>query len=179
MASKVWFITGCSSGFGAALTQEILSRGDEVIATARNASRISDLQNVGAKIMELDVTADATTLKSKAEEAYNIFGRIDFLINNAGFSLQGTVEELTAEEIQTQFDTNVFGMLNVTRAFLPYLRKQRSGVIGNISSIGAWRGVAGLGVYCSSKSMFGFDDSFSLVRHGPGREGGGLFPPGC
>lgn len=159
---KVWFITGCSSGFGAALTQEILTRGDRVIATARDVPKISELESVGAKIMAFDVTADAGTLTAKAKEAHGLFGQIDFLINNAGYSVQGTIEELTAEEIQAQFDTNVFGLLNVTRAFLPYFRQQRSGVIGNISSVGAWRGFPGMGVYTSSKwATSGFSETLT------------------
>lgn len=84
MSSKVWFITGCSSGFGAALTREALSRGDKVIATARNASRLSDLKAAGADVIDWEVTAPLPELKKKAEQAFNLYGRIDYLINNAG-----------------------------------------------------------------------------------------------
>ncbi|KAK5938311.1 hypothetical protein PMZ80_009281 [Knufia obscura] len=150
-SSKVWFITGCSSGFGAALTHEILSRGDKVIATARNASKLSDLKLAGANILELDVTAPLDKIKSVAKQAHEIHGHIDYLINNAGYSLQGTFEELTPEETQGQFDTNVFGLINVTRAILPYFRAQRSGAIANLSSIGAWRAAPGMGMYMTSK----------------------------
>jgi NADP-dependent 3-hydroxy acid dehydrogenase YdfG len=85
-APKIWFITGCSSGFGAALTREALARGDKVIATARNASRLSDLKSEGADILDWEVTASLPELKKKAEEAFNLYGRIDYLINNAGES---------------------------------------------------------------------------------------------
>ena len=84
MTGKVWFITGCSSGFGAALTREALSRGDKVIATARNPSKLSDLKTEGADTFALDVTASLPELKKKAEEAFKLHGRIDYLINNAG-----------------------------------------------------------------------------------------------
>ncbi|KIX03272.1 uncharacterized protein Z518_06824 [Rhinocladiella mackenziei CBS 650.93] len=150
-SSKVWFITGCSSGFGKELTLGALSRGDRVIATARNASKLEDLRKAGAATMSLDVTASLDDLKKIAEEAHQIYGRIDYLINNAGYNQVGGLEELTPEETQTQFATNVFGMLNVTRAIVPYMRAQRSGVVANISSIGAWRGYAGVGLYCASK----------------------------
>jgi NAD(P)-dependent dehydrogenase (short-subunit alcohol dehydrogenase family) len=81
---KVWLITGCSSGFGAALTLEALSRGDKVIATARNASKLADLKAAGADTLQLDVTAPLPDLKKKAEEAFKLYGRIDYLVNNAG-----------------------------------------------------------------------------------------------
>lgn len=150
-APQVWFITGCSTGFGSALAYELLSRGAKVIATARNAEKLSDLKKAGADTIQFDVVASQEELNNKAKAAYDIYGRVDYLVNNAGYSCQGSLEELTAEEIQQQYDTNVFGLLNVTRAFLPYLRSQRSGVIVNISSIGAWSGYAGMGAYVSSK----------------------------
>ncbi|KIX97109.1 uncharacterized protein Z520_07223 [Fonsecaea multimorphosa CBS 102226] len=148
---KVWFITGTSSGFGKALTLEVLSRGDKVIASARNASKLEDLKNAGADTMSLDVTLPLEKLKSLADEAHGLYGRIDFLINNAGYCQVGGLEELTPEETQAQFATNVFGPLNVTRSILPYMRARRSGVIANFSSIGAWRGTPAVGIYEASK----------------------------
>lgn len=160
---NVWFITGCSTGFGAALAREVLSRGDIVIATARNAAKLKDLERDGATVMQFDVTDSSENLKRKAEEAHSLYGRINYLINNAGYSLQGTFEELTPEEIQAQFDTNVFGLLNVTRAFLPYLRAQRSGVIANVSSLGAWGGFPAVGAYTSSKwTVSGISETMTL-----------------
>jgi len=150
-SSKVWFITGCSSGFGRELALGVLSRGDYVIATARDASKLESLKKAGGATMSLDVTAPLDDLKKVAKEANELYGRIDYLINNAGYSQVGGLEELTPEETQAQFDTNVFGMLNVTRAIVPYMRAKRSGVIANISSAAAWSGYAGVGLYCASK----------------------------
>ncbi|EXJ87955.1 hypothetical protein A1O1_04882 [Capronia coronata CBS 617.96] len=149
--TKVWFITGCSSGFGKELTLQALGRGDNVIATARDAGKLDDLKDAGAAVVSLDVTSPLDELKRTAEEAHNIYGRIDYLINNAGFNQVGGLEELSPEETERQFATNVFGPLNVTRAILPYMRAKRSGVVANFSSVGAWRGSAGVGLYCASK----------------------------
>jgi NAD(P)-dependent dehydrogenase (short-subunit alcohol dehydrogenase family) len=150
-APKVWFITGCSTGFGASIVRDLLSRGQKVIATARNVDKLEALKSAGADVMQCDVTEPLDALVSMAEKAHNLHGHIDVLINNAGFNLQGTIEELTPEEIQSQFDTNVFGTINVTKAFLPIFRKQRSGIIAIVSSMGAWRGTPNLGIYESSK----------------------------
>ncbi|OAP59409.1 hypothetical protein AYL99_06707 [Fonsecaea erecta] len=150
-SSKVWFITGCSSGFGRELALGALRRGDRVIATARNASKLDDIKAAGATTMNWDVTAPLDDLKKTAEQAHQVYGRFDYLINNAGYNQVGGLEELTPEETQAQFATNVFGLLNTTRAIVPYMRAQRSGVVANFSSVGAWRGVAGAGLYCSSK----------------------------
>ncbi|KAH0841195.1 putative oxidoreductase [Fonsecaea pedrosoi] len=162
---KVWFITGTSSGFGKALTLEVLRRGDKVIASARNAAKLDELKTAGADTMSLDVTWPLDKLKTIAEEAHGLYGRIDYLINNAGYCQVGGLEELTysfpscakrylvdmPEETQAQFATNVFGPLNVTRSILPYMRAKRSGVIANFSSIGAWRGTPAVGIYEASK----------------------------
>jgi NAD(P)-dependent dehydrogenase (short-subunit alcohol dehydrogenase family) len=100
-ATKVWFITGCSSGFGAALVQELLSRNQLVIATARNPTSLTVLQSAGAAVLACDVTRPLNELVKIAEQAHGLHGRIDVLINNAGFSLQGTMEELTPAEVQS------------------------------------------------------------------------------
>ncbi|KIW18482.1 hypothetical protein PV08_02770 [Exophiala spinifera] len=149
--SKVWFITGCSSGFGKALALEILGRGDKVLASARNATKLEALKDAGATVFGLDVTSPLGELKGLVEWANNQHGRIDYLVNNAGYCQVGGLEELTPEETEAQFTTNVFGPLNVTRAVLPYMRARRSGVIANFSSIGAWRGTPAVGVYEASK----------------------------
>ncbi|KIX99821.1 uncharacterized protein Z520_04457 [Fonsecaea multimorphosa CBS 102226] len=150
-SSKVWFITGCSSGFGRELALAALRRGDRVIATARNASKLDDIKAAGATTMNWDVTAPLEDLKKAAEQAHQVYGRFDYLINNAGYSQVGGLEELTPEQTQAQFATNVFGLLNTTRAIVPYMRAKRSGVVANFSSVGAWRGYAGVGLYCASK----------------------------
>ncbi|KAL2220181.1 short chain dehydrogenase [Thermoascus aurantiacus ATCC 26904] len=151
MAPRVWFITGCSTGFGRELALQVLQRGDRVIATARKASSLEELEAAGAKVLVLDVTASLDTLKQIAVTAHGFYGRIDVLVNNAGYVASGSIEELTPEETFSQFNTNVFSLLNVNRAFLPYLRAQRSGVIANISSIAGWAGTPGVSMYCANE----------------------------
>jgi NAD(P)-dependent dehydrogenase (short-subunit alcohol dehydrogenase family) len=94
MAPLVWFVTGCSTGFGRELVRAALGRGDKVIATARNASKLEPLKEAGADTMQLDVTASLDDLKSSAEKAHKLYGRIDVLVNNAGYAMEGTLEEL-------------------------------------------------------------------------------------
>ncbi|WP_458098209.1 oxidoreductase [Roseomonas sp. WA12] len=149
---KTWFITGASRGFGALVTERALAQGDAVVATARNpavvASRFGNHPNLLP--VALDVTDEAQAAAS-VRAAIDRFGQIDILLNNAGFGLMGAVEEATAAEIEAVYRTNVFGLLNVTRAVLPSMRAARSGRILNISSIGGYRGAAGFGVYSSTK----------------------------
>ncbi|MGJ4899796.1 SDR family NAD(P)-dependent oxidoreductase [Bradyrhizobium oligotrophicum] len=149
---RVWFITGASRGFGALVAQQALDRGDAVVATARNPTAIVD--RIGAHpdllALALDVTRESEAVAA-AQAAIDRFGRIDVLLNNAGFGLMGAVEETSQEEIEAVFRTNVFGLLAVTRAILPHMRKARSGRILNISSIGGYRGSAGFGVYGATK----------------------------
>ena len=149
---RVWFITGASRGFGALVAQRALDRGDAVVATARNPKAIVD--RIGAHpdllALALDVTRESEAVAA-AQAAIDRFGRIDVLLNNAGFGLMGAVEEASQEEIEAVFRTNVFGLLAVTRAILPHMRKARSGRILNISSIGGYRGSAGFGVYGATK----------------------------
>ncbi|KXJ85111.1 putative oxidoreductase,short chain dehydrogenase [Microdochium bolleyi] len=148
---KVWIITGCSSGFGKSIALHAHSCGDYVIATARNPAKMDDLKAVGIDTLAFDVTAPLSELKTLAERAFNLHGRIDYLVNNAGYFATGSLEEATPEETQAQFNTNVFGLLNTMRAFLPYMRAARSGVIANFSSMAAWVGWPGTGLYCASK----------------------------
>jgi NAD(P)-dependent dehydrogenase (short-subunit alcohol dehydrogenase family) len=150
--SKVWFITGASRGFGALIARDALLRGDRVIATARNPQTIIDALGEPANLLalKLDVTSEADA-QAAAKQAVARFGRIDVLVNNAGYGLLGGVEEAGAEEVKKQFDTNVFGLLHVTRAVLPTLRAQGSGHVINISSIGGYASHPGWGIYCASK----------------------------
>lgn len=149
---KTWFITGASRGFGALVTELALSRGHNVVATARNPEAVTDrfgkLSNLRA--VGLDVTDDAQA-QLTAKAAVDAFGRIDVLLNNAGFGLVGAVEEASAGEVEKLYATNVFGLLNVTRAVLPTMRSQRAGLVLNISSIGGYRSSPGFGIYCSTK----------------------------
>ncbi|RFB67332.1 MULTISPECIES: oxidoreductase [unclassified Herbaspirillum] len=150
--SKVWFITGASRGFGALIARDALLRGDRVIATARNPQTVIDALGEQANLLalKLDVTSEADA-QAAAKQAVARFGRIDVLVNNAGYGLLGGVEEASAEEVKRQFDTNVFGLLHVTRAVLPTLRAQGSGHVINISSIGGYASHQGWGIYCATK----------------------------
>ena len=149
---KTWLITGASRGFGALVVERALEQGDAVVATARNphvvTERFGDHPHLLA--VSLDVTREDQA-KAAAEAAVNRFGTVDVLLNNAGFGLMGAVEEASTAEIERVYGTNVFGLLNVTRAVLPIMRRQRSGRILNISSIGGYRGAAGFGIYSSTK----------------------------
>jgi NAD(P)-dependent dehydrogenase (short-subunit alcohol dehydrogenase family) len=149
---KTWFITGASRGFGLRIARLALERGDNVVATARRAEAVADALGANANLLALplDVT-DETQARAAATAAVARFGQIDVLLNNAGFGLLGAVEEASANEVDRLYRTNVFGLLNVTRAILPHMRSRRSGRILNISSIGGYRGAAGFGVYSSTK----------------------------
>lgn len=148
---NVWFITGSSNGFGKEIALAALNRGDKVIATARNSQKLGDLQSAGAEVMDLDVTAPLAELKKIASTAHSKYGSITHLINSAGYILEGAVEETSPEETLAQFNTNVFGMMNVTRAVLPFMRAQKHGVIGIFGSLGSWRGGPAFGNYAATK----------------------------
>ncbi|WP_454917395.1 oxidoreductase [Xanthobacter sediminis] len=149
---KTWFITGASRGFGARIAKLALERGDAVAATARNPAAVTERLGTHPNLLPLalDVTDEAQA-KAAAAAAIARFGRIDVLLNNAGFGLLGAVEEASAAEVEKLYRTNVFGVLAVTRAVLPQMRAQRAGRIINISSIGGYRAGAGFGIYCSTK----------------------------
>ncbi|WEX74874.1 SDR family NAD(P)-dependent oxidoreductase [Sinorhizobium numidicum] len=149
---KTWLITGASRGFGARIAQLALEGGDNVVATARNATLITDKLGERSNLLAvpLDVT-NADQARQAVKAGVERFGGINVLLNNAGFGLLGAVEEASAEEVERLYRTNVFGLLTVTRAVLPQMRKQKSGRILNISSIGGYRAATGFGVYCSTK----------------------------
>jgi NAD(P)-dependent dehydrogenase (short-subunit alcohol dehydrogenase family) len=150
--SKVWFITGASRGFGVLMAKDALARGDSVVATARNPQSVTDALGAHPNLLalRLDVTQEAAAVLA-ARAAVDRFGRIDVLVNNAGYGLLGAVEEASDAEVRALYDTNVFGLLNVTRAVLPYMRKQGSGHVMNMSSVGGYTAHAGWGVYGSTK----------------------------
>ena len=150
--NKVWFITGASRGFGALTAQKALARGDFVVATARDPQTVTKAlgEHPNLLALRLDVKLEAQAIVA-AQQAVARFGRIDILVNNAGYGLLGAVEEADAEEIRALYDTNVFGLLNVTRAVLPAMRKQGHGHVINISSVGGYSSYAGWGVYGSTK----------------------------
>nr|WP_315427184.1 oxidoreductase [uncultured Albidiferax sp.] len=149
---RIWMVTGASRGIGARITEAALAQGDAVVATARDAAALQ--QRFGHSdallALPLDVTEEAQAVRAVAA-ALDRFGRIDVLVNNAGYGLLGAVEEASADEVRRLYDTNVFGLLNVTRAVLPAMRARRQGHVINISSLGGYRSSAGFGLYCSTK----------------------------
>jgi hypothetical protein len=149
---KVWFITGASRGFGLEVARDALQRGDLVVATARKPETIAAALGAHDNLycVPLDVTDEAQAIAA-ADAAVARFGRIDVLLNNAGYGLLGAVEEASAQEVERQFATNVFGVLNVTRAVLPHMRRAGKGHVINISSIGGYAAYAGWGVYGATK----------------------------
>jgi NAD(P)-dependent dehydrogenase (short-subunit alcohol dehydrogenase family) len=159
---KTWFITGCSSGLGRALAEHVLARGDHVVATARDPGRLAALAarfGVRALCLPLDVAAPEDA-RSALSRAFERFGRIDVLVNNAGYGLQSTVEDATDAQIRAVFETNVFGVLNVTRAALPQLRAQGEGHIINVSSTGGRLSAPLIGIYSATKFAV---EGFSLA----------------
>ena len=151
--NKVWFITGTSSGFGRLLAEEVLANGGKVVATARKPEVLADLVEKypeTARAVKLDVT-NLQDVKNSIETAVKEFGRIDVVVNNAGYALVGAIEEAHNEEIQKQFDTNVFGVVNVIREALPILRAQKSGHIVNISSLVGISAFTSMGYYSATK----------------------------
>ena len=160
--SPVWFITGCSTGLGRALATLIVERGWRAVVTARDVSSIADIVSGAedrAVALSLDVTKPAE-IEAAVATARAKFGRIDVLVNNAGYGYQSTAEEGVEAEIRAQFDVNVFGLFAMTRAVLPLMREQRSGNIINISSVAGLIGFPGSGYYAASKhAVEGWSDS--------------------
>jgi NAD(P)-dependent dehydrogenase (short-subunit alcohol dehydrogenase family) len=149
---RVWFITGASRGLGALIAKAALADGNAVVAAGRNVAAIVERLGDSSALLPvaLDVTDEAQA-KAAVGAAVEKFGRIDVLVNNAGFGLLGAIEESTDAEVRRMYDTNVFGLLNITRAVLPVMRSQRAGHVINMSSIGGYRSSAGFGAYCSTK----------------------------
>ena len=150
---RVWFITGCSTGFGRELAKGVLACSERVVATARNVEQVQDFEQSGpelARAFPLDVT-DLGQVSEAVDHALDAFGRIDVLVNNAGYGSMGAVEEVHEEEIRRQFEVNVFGVLNVTRTVLTHMREMQSGHVVNISSVGGFVGVPGFGIYNGTK----------------------------
>jgi NAD(P)-dependent dehydrogenase (short-subunit alcohol dehydrogenase family) len=165
MKKKIWFITGASKGLGLILAKRLLKEGYSVAATSRNISELQKAiseKNDNFLPLEVDLTKE-----SNVEEAINqtaaYFGSIDVIVNNAGYGLAGALEELTDAEARQNFEINVFGSLNVIRTAMPLLRKQKSGHIFNIASIGGFSGAfPGFGIYCATKfAVHGFSESLA------------------
>ena len=160
----IWFITGCSTGFGHGLAHSVLARGFRAVITARDTGRLTDLAATApdrALPLRLDVT-DAEQITAAVKEAEGSFGHIDVLVNNAGYGYQSSVEEGEEAEIRAQFDANVFGLFALTRAVLPGMRSRRAGHIINITSVAGLVGFPGSGYYAASKhAVEGWSDALA------------------
>ncbi|MCW3059532.1 MAG: NADP-dependent 3-hydroxy acid dehydrogenase YdfG [Capsulimonas sp.] len=156
MSSKIWFITGASRGFGRVWAEAALERGDKVAATARTLANVADLkERFGDDVLPLalDVT-DPEQVRQAVTQAHAHFGRLDVVLNNAGYSLVATIEEASEDDVRAEFDTNYFGTLRVIQAALPLLRAQGSGHIVGVSSTVGHMAFPLVGFYCSSKWAF-------------------------
>jgi NAD(P)-dependent dehydrogenase (short-subunit alcohol dehydrogenase family) len=162
---KVWFITGASKGFGLEIAKSALEAGDKVVATVRSKPELlaATLNNNPDLLITIMDVSNETQVKAAAAQAIEKFGQIDVLVNNAGYGLLSGVEEATDAEVRKQYDTNVFGLLNVTRAILPKMRKQRSGHVINVSSVFGFGSMGGWGLYGSTKfAVEGITEALAL-----------------
>jgi len=165
MSPKVFFITGTSTGFGNELVKKCIASGDKVVATARSSSKLSfpDTTKDNLLTVDLDVTQEESIHKA-FDTALKHFGRIDVVVNNAGYGLSGEFESLSDKQIRTQMEVNFFGLINVTRVALETMRSQKpsGGLIQQITSIGGQRGVPGFSIYCASKwAVEGYTEALS------------------
>jgi NAD(P)-dependent dehydrogenase (short-subunit alcohol dehydrogenase family) len=162
--SKVWFITGSAGGIGAGIARAALTAGDVVVATDLDLERLQQVYAANAAHVltaQLDIR-DAAQAEAAVEAALARFGRIDVLVNNAGYGQFGPFEEIEPEAIERQFATNVFGTFNVTRAVLPVMRRQRAGLVINMSSNGGFKGVRGASMYSATKfAIEGFSEALA------------------
>jgi NAD(P)-dependent dehydrogenase (short-subunit alcohol dehydrogenase family) len=153
MRDRVWFVTGASSGFGRAISEAVLADGGQLVATARNPDDLRSLAEQSPTrvlTLPLDVT-DPEAVRKMVAEAWHHFGWLDVVVNNAGYGHIGAIEELTDDELRHQLDVNLLGVINVTRAVLPYLRTQSSGHLIQMSSLNGIEGLVGGGYYVASK----------------------------
>ncbi|SEI59165.1 Short-chain dehydrogenase [Dyadobacter koreensis] len=161
---KIWFITGSSRGLGRSLAEAVLTKGDIVAATARNPDQLKDLSEKypdQVYVLKLDVTNDGQ-IHSAVADTIAKFGRIDVLVNNAGFGIIGAAEAFSADQVRSQLETNLYAPIEITRAVLPHMRKQRSGHILQISSVGGRVGNPGLTMYQAAKfGLGGFSEALS------------------
>lgn len=161
---KVWFVTGASKGLGLTMVKQLLNKGYKVAATSRNVADLNKEVGESADFLPLAVNvSDEKSVFEGIAQTISKFGRIDVVVNNAGYGLVGGLEELSDEEARANFDVNVFGSLNVIRAAMPHLREQGTGHIFNISSIGGFTGnFPGFGIYCATKfAVAGFTESLA------------------
>lgn len=162
--TNIWFITGSSRGLGRSLTEAALAAGNKVVATARTPGNLNDLvKKYPGQILPLQLdVSDKDQIADAVKKAVEQFGRIDVLVNNAGFGVTGATEAFTHEQVRSQLETNLYAPIEVTRAVLPYMRKQRSGTILQISSLGGRIGNAGLSIYQAAKfGLGGFSEALA------------------
>lgn len=163
-SDKVWFVTGASKGLGLSLVKKLLNNGYKVAATSRSIDDLSKAVNSFGDFLSLAVSlTDEQSVTEAINKTISRFGRIDVVVNNAGYGLTGSLEELSDKEARDNFDINVFGSLNVIRAVMPHLRSQQSGHIFNISSIGGFTSsFPGFGIYCATKfAVTGFSGALA------------------
>lgn len=177
---KVWLVTGASKGLGLSLVKKLLKEGFRVIATSRNKhALIHELGDVSDLFLPIEVNlSDNEDVKNAIATSITHFGKLDVIVNNAGFGQIGTLEELTDEEARSSFDINVFGSLNIIRNAMPYLRQHKSGHIFNIASIGGFSGgFAGWGIYCATKfAVAGLTESLAEEVKGFGIKATVVYP---
>lgn len=165
MKQKVWFVTGASKGFGFEIVKTALAAGDKVVATVRNnaAGLQNDLGNpADLLVVTMDVVKEAA-VKQAVRDGIDKFGQLDVVVNNAGFGIVAAIEEASDEEVRRQYDTNVFGLLNVVRAVLPYLRERKAGHIINISSLFGYGALPAWALYGSTKyAVEGISEGLAL-----------------
>ncbi|WP_374441100.1 SDR family NAD(P)-dependent oxidoreductase [Epilithonimonas sp.] len=162
---KVWFVTGASKGLGLTLVKKLLAEGYSVAATSRNVAELEKViseENPAFLPLEVDLVNEDSVSKAISKTVEK-FGKLDVIVNNAGYGQLGTLEELTDQESRQNFDTNVFGSLNVIRKSMPHLRAQKSGLVINIASIGGLTGdFPGWGIYCATKfAVVGFTEGLA------------------
>lgn len=172
MNKKIWFVTGASKGLGLVLVKTLLNAGYRVAATSRNSKELEKAVGVNSDAflpLAVDLTSEKSVDKS-IQDTIARFGAIDVVVNNAGYGLIGGLEELSDEEARQNFEVNVFGVLNVIRMALPHLRKQKSGHILNVSSIGGFAGnFPGFGIYCATKfAVEGLSESLAAEANSLG-----------
>lgn len=165
-AGKVWYITGASQGFGLALVRQLLAGGYRVAATSRDAAKLQDAAGTAGRdsflALEVNLT-DPEAIRHSIERTVTFFGTIDVVVNNAGYGMEGTVEELNLQKMREIFEINVFATIEVTKYALPYMRRQRSGHFINIASVAGFVGAPGWAIYSATKSaVIAFSEVLAL-----------------
>ena len=170
--NKVIVITGASSGIGAAAAEQFAKKGANIVLIARRKDKLEEVEKKLSKysiktLVQVCDVSDKEQVKQMSEKVIDVFSRIDILVNNAGFVIYGKVEELSIEDIESQMQTNYFGMINCTKYFLPHFLKQNSGHMVNVASVGGSFGVPGIASYCATKfAMLGFSEGLHHELHG-------------